>query len=136
MNDFREQVPELLKLGLIRISTSPWSSPAFMVRNHSEVKRGKARIVIDYSKLNVCTKKIAYSLPNKDNLFLNLRHCKYFSKFDCKSGFHQVKMDERSVELTAFGTPLGLYEWLVMPFGLTNAPAIFQSKMDQVLKNT
>lgn len=33
-------------------TTSPHSSPAFMVRNHVEIKRGKTRMVISYERLN------------------------------------------------------------------------------------
>ena len=38
--------------GLIRNSESPHSSVAFMVRNHTEKKREKARILINYKKIN------------------------------------------------------------------------------------
>ena len=31
--------------------------------------------------------------------------------------------------------PLGHYEYLVMPFGLTNAPAVFQSLVNDVLRD-
>ena len=39
-------------MNLIRESKSPNSSPAFMVRKHSEIKSGKARMVINYKKVN------------------------------------------------------------------------------------
>ena len=45
-------INELWKLGVIRRPNSPHRSPAFIVRKHSEIVRGKSRMVIDYRKLN------------------------------------------------------------------------------------
>ena len=36
---------------------------------------------------------------------------------------------------TAFSTTSGHYEYLVMPYGLKNAPAIFQSFVDEILRD-
>ena len=47
VKEFQQQLNELLNLKLIRPSKSPHSSPAFMVRNRSEIKRNKARMVVD-----------------------------------------------------------------------------------------
>ena len=52
IQEFNKQIKELLDKGLIRNSKSPYTSPAFMVRNHAEKKRGKARMVINYKNLN------------------------------------------------------------------------------------
>ncbi|KAK4382669.1 Enzymatic polyprotein [Sesamum angolense] len=60
---------------------------------------------------------------------------KVFSKFDCKSGFYQIKMESESKKFTAFSTLQGQYIWNVLPMGLANAPQIFQEKMDSLFKD-
>ena len=69
IQEFNKQIKELLDKGLIRNSKSPHTSPAFMVRNQVEEKRGKARMVINYKKLNDNTVFDGYYIPNKTVLF-------------------------------------------------------------------
>ena len=132
--EFNVQIKELLEQKLIRPSNGPYSSPAFMVMKHSEQVRGKARMVINYKELNKYTKFDGYFLPNKEILINLAKGKQYYSKFDCKSGFWQIKMEEDSIQYTAFSTPQGKYEWLVMPFGLKNAPQIYQRRMDDIFR--
>nr|GFC48287.1 TPA: orf y [Tanacetum cinerariifolium] len=80
-----------------------------------EVK-GKERMVFNYKSLNDNTYKDKYSLSGINTIIKRIGGAKIFSKFDLKSGFHQVAMDEESIPWTAFLVPRGLYEWLVMPF--------------------
>ena len=54
---------------------------------------------------------------------------------DLHAGFHQIRVHEAHVEMTAFKTKYGLYQFKVMPFGLYNAPATFQRTMDFVLQD-
>ena len=42
-------------------------------------------------------------------------------------------MTERASLISAFVTPLGLFEWRQMPFGLKNAPQIYQRLLDNAL---
>ncbi|KAK3169190.1 hypothetical protein Dsin_000188 [Dipteronia sinensis] len=132
VKEFDTQVSELLQTNLISPSKSPHRSAAFMVRNHAEQIRGKARMVINYKRLNDNTYLDAYDIPTKELLILRITSAKYFSKFDCKSGFWQVKLDDESIPWTAFSCSKGLFQWNVMPFGLKNAPGIFQRKMDSL----
>ena len=69
IQEFNKQIKELLDKGLIRNSKSPHTSPTFMVRNHAEEKRGKARMVINYKKLNDNTVFDGYYIPNKNGHF-------------------------------------------------------------------
>ena len=69
----------LLELKIIRESKSPHSSPAFMFRNHAEIKQEKARMVINYKELNKYTKFDGYFLPHKDTLITSVINKKIFS---------------------------------------------------------
>lgn len=133
-DDFDMHIQEYKKYNLIRPASSEWAARAFLVRNHAEQKRGKSRMVIDYSPLNRIIKKDAYSIAHKGGIFMQLMDMKIFSKLDCKSGFFQIPMDPDSIKYTGFCTPLGNFEWLVMPMGLCNAPSIFQRRMNQALE--
>lgn len=132
IEEFKMHIEELLKIGAIRESRSPHRSAAFIVRNHAEIVRGKSRMVINYKRLNDNTVEDAYNIPNKQEWLNRIQGSRYFSKFDLKAGFWQVKMAEESIEWTAFTCPQGHFEWLVMPLGLKNAPALFQRKMQNI----
>lgn len=83
--EFRSQIKELLKMGLIRSSASPHSSLVFMVRN--DLQKKKPRMVINYKKLNSFTILDGYFLPNKESLIKEVQEKIVFSKFDCKAGY-------------------------------------------------
>ena len=46
------EIKELLDKGLIEPSKSPWACRAFVVNKHSEIKRGKPRLVVNFKPLN------------------------------------------------------------------------------------
>lgn len=125
----QEQVRNMLEDDVIQRSTSPWAAPVVLVKK----KDGTLRFCVDYRRLNKVTKKDVYPLPRIDDTLDRLRHARYFSSIDLKSGYWQIEVDERDREKTAFITPDGLYEFKVMPFGLCTAPATFQRVMDTVL---
>jgi hypothetical protein len=89
-------------------------------------------IYINYKRLNDNTVDDAYNILNKQEWINKIQDSKYFSKFDLKVGFWQVKMEEESIPWTAFTCPQGHYEWLVMSLGLKNTLALFQRKMQKI----
>ncbi|KAD2805507.1 hypothetical protein E3N88_38884 [Mikania micrantha] len=128
LKELKEQLQELLELGFIRPSVSPWGAPVLFVKK----KDGSMRLCIDYRELNKITIRNRYPLPRIDDLFDQLQGAKFFSKIDLRSGYHQMKIREEDVSKSAFRTRYGHYEFLVMPFGLTNAPAVFMDLMNRV----
>ena len=65
VREYEMHINELLKLGVIRKSTSRHRSPAFIVNTHSEQVRGKNRMVIDYYRLNDNIIDDAIDMPDK-----------------------------------------------------------------------
>ena len=120
--EVRKHLDEMLQIGAIRRSNSPWASAIVLVRK----KDGALRFCIDLRKLNERTVKDAYSLPRIEDSLDSLNGSCIFTSIDLKSGYWQVELDEKNIPLTAFTVgPLGFYECVRMPFGLTNAPATF-----------
>lgn len=89
---------------------------------------------MDYRALNRITKRNNAPLPQSDEMFDRLGGCKYFTKMDLKTGFHQIRVKDQDIEKTAFDSKYGHFEYLVMPMGLYNASATFQSLMNAVLR--
>ena len=128
--EVQKHLKEMLDIGAIRCSNSPWASPVVLVCK----KDGSLRFCIDLRKLNAQTVKDAYSLPRIEDALDSLNGACIFTSLDLKSGYWQVELDEESIPLTAFTVGLlGFYECVRMPFGLTNAPATFQRLMESCL---
>ena len=129
-NEVKNHLKEMIEVGAICKSNSPWARAVVLVRK----KDGSLRFCIDLCKLNAHTIKDAYSLPRIDETLDYLGGAMIFTSLDLKSGYWQVEMEEGSKPLTAFTIgPLGFYECERMPFGLTNAPATFQRLMENCL---
>ena len=94
-----------------------------MVNKHSEIKRGKPRLVVNFKPLNKILEPVGYPLPHKSSLLQRIVGCTIFSKFDLKSSFYQIGIEAKDRYKTAFVVPHGQYQWKVLPFGINNAPS-------------
>nr|GEU63406.1 hypothetical protein [Tanacetum cinerariifolium] len=130
MKEMAKQLQELSNKGFIRPSSSPWGAPVLCVKK----KDGSFRMCINYRELNKLTIKNRYPLPRIDDLFDQLQGSSMYSKIDLQSSYHQVRVQEKDIPITAFKTRYGHYEFQVMSLGLTNAPALFIDLMNWVCK--
>jgi hypothetical protein len=133
--EIKSQVEKLLKQDIIQPSSSPWNFPVHLVPKKADASgQTKWRMVIDYRKLNDKTIQDKYPLPNINDILDKLGKSQYFTTMDLASGYHQIEMDPKDIEKTAFSTENGHWEFKRMPFGVCSAPATFQRVMDNILR--
>ena len=129
-DEVRVQVKEMLEVGAIWPSQSPWCNAVTLVYRKDE----GLHFCIDFHMLNARTKKDSYLLPQMQEAIECLVGVGYFSCLDLKACFWQIAMDEASKQYNAFTMgSLGFFkcEWMLL--GLCNAPATFQGFMQNYL---
>ncbi|MQL89973.1 hypothetical protein Taro_022554, partial [Colocasia esculenta] len=79
-DEFKTQLTELKAIPLVQNSSNPHTSPAFMVRNYSEQKRGKARMVINYKRINKNIKFDGFHIPSCESIIKKLQNKQWFKE--------------------------------------------------------
>lgn len=129
LEDVRKHLKELLDAEIIKPSSSPYASPIVLVRK----KSGQLRLCIDYRSVNARTIRDSYTVPKIEDLIKTLAGAQHFSQMDLSKAYYQVPLTDRAKKISAFTTPLGLYEFERLSFGMVNAPSTFQRLMERCL---
>ena len=125
-----QEIDQMLKMGIITRSDSPWASPIVVVPKTD----GSIRLCVNYRKVNSMSVPDPFPLPRVEDLVDKVGQAKYLTKIDMTRGYWQVPLDELLVPISAFVTPTWHFQWQYMPFGLRNAPATFSRLVSQLLK--
>ena len=130
--EVRKEIDELVVMGVIRPSNSPWAAPIVCARRQD----GSLRLALDYRALNAASLPATlHPIPRIDDLMDRLAGAKYFAVLDAKCGYHQMPLNEKETEMTAFVVPWGHFEFSERtPFGLKGAGYSFQRFMSVILE--
>ncbi|KAM7288160.1 uncharacterized protein ISCGN_031849 [Ixodes scapularis] len=109
-----KEITEMLRLGGIERSTSPFNAPIVLVKKSD----GSSRFCIDFRRLNDVLVADAEPIPRVDVTFAKVGCKRFFTKLDLAKEYWQVPMTESSKHKTAFSALSGLYHFRFMPFGL------------------
>ena len=94
----------------------------------------KIRICLDPTDLNKSVKRRHYPMKTVEEVAATVRESKWFTKLDCKKGFWQIPVTERTSDYLTFATPWGRYQYLRLPFGISSAPEVFAEIMNKTLE--
>ena len=125
METIRKEVEDMVRLGVIERSDSPYGHPIVMVKKAD----GTNRFCIDFRRLNKVTVFDPEPIPNPQDLFAKLAGSKWYTKIDLTKGYWQLPLEEGDKPKTAFLTPQGKFQFRYMPFGLMTAGAQFTKLM-------
>ena len=118
----------MLDQGIIRPSTSNYSSPIFLVPKGEN----DFRPVIDYRYLNSKISIESIPLPDVHSAFAWFGGARIFTSLDLNQAYYQIPLSEDSKRCTAFCTDWNLFEFNKVPFGLATGAQVLTRILDQI----
>ena len=130
IDELDEHVGKLLDKGIVEPSTSPYDSPAMLIKK----KNGKKRLIHDYRAINLIILALSFPIPLVSYILDLLAGFMIFSTLDLQNGFFQCPLHPDSRKYTAFSTAKGHYQYTRCPQGIKTGPAWFSLCVDQAMR--
>ena len=108
----KDEFQHMLQLGIIRPSSSPYSSPLHMVQ---KAETGAWRFCGDFRNLNAKTVPDRYPIPHLRDFAMGLQGTRIFTKLDLVKAYYQIPVAEEDIKKAAVTTPFGLFEFTRIP---------------------
>ena len=126
------EIQKLVQRGVL----TPVSQPTEWICQTAIVEKtnGDIRIYIDPQALNDALMREHLKLPTLDDVLVEMKDARIFSKLEIKEAFWPVGLDHESSLMTTMITPFGRFRWLHLPFGLNVSSEIFQRKLGEALE--
>jgi hypothetical protein len=132
LQEIKKQIAEMLEMGVIEPSSSPWAFPLVMVKRAGS---SKLRMAIDYRLLNQMSVPYPYGMQDMHETLDALVGKRFYWSVDISSYYWQIELADEAKELTAFVLPGGQkYQFTRVPFGLRSAPAWAQQQLKETLQ--
>ena len=130
---FKEELEQLQKMDIITPlgvdETVEWCNSFVLVPKAN----GKVRLCLDPVRLNQALIRPIHGGPMLNNILPKLTNVQYMSIIDVRSGYHNLKLDNKLSYLTTFACPFSQYRHKQLPFGAVPACNMFHCKKGEIL---
>lgn len=123
---------ELLALGFIRYSISPWGVPMIFIKK----KDGSLILCIYYRDLNQAITNNKYPIPRTEDFFYHMKGATVFSKNNIWFKCHQLRTKEVDIpkKIKIILDSFWKFEFTVVSFVLTNELLVLMILMNSVFQ--
>lgn len=129
-------VQEQFQQGHLRLSTSPWNTPIFVIKK----KSGKFRLLQDLRAVNAQMQAMGALQPGLPNPAMLPKNW-HLAIVDLKDCFFNILLHPKDTQRFAFTlpavnreAPAQRFEWTVLPQGMKNSPTLCQLFVDNALR--
>ena len=111
------------------VETGEWCNSFVLVPN------GEVRLCPDPAILNQALIRPVHRGPTFNDIFPILNNAKYLSLIDVNSGYHNLKLVERSSYLKTVTCQFGVYRYKRLQFGAAPTGDMFQREIHKIFKD-